>query len=157
MLAQNPNEWYEAEELLKDEYFQVEPNELVLQYGLEPGSFSGNPNKIENNAENNKENYNSLNNINNFVSNNLKRSVVSHIISRKLYEENDKKLRKVFQELDKDNSGNIETKEICEKFKMFFPGTPENKRKETESLIKLLILIEWKNWLCGIFDCDCFK
>ena len=71
--------------------------------------------------------------------------MISHIISRKLYEENDKKLRKVFQELDKDNSGNIETKEICEKFKMFFPGTPENKRKETESLIKLLILIEWKN------------
>ena len=59
MLAQNPNERYKAEELLKDEYFQVESNELVSQYGLEPVSFSGNPNKIENNTENNEETYNS--------------------------------------------------------------------------------------------------
>ena len=121
MLAQNPNERYEAEKLLKDGYFQVEPNGLVSQYVLEPGSFSGNPNKIENNAENNEETYNSLNNINNFVWNNLKRSVIIYIISRKLYQENDKKWKKVIQELDKDNSGNIETKEIYEKFKMFFP------------------------------------
>ena len=37
----------------------------------------------------------------------------------------------------KDNSGNIETKEIYEKFKMFFPGTPENKWEEIESLIEI--------------------
>ena len=81
MLAQNPNERYKAEELLKDEYFQVEPNELVLQYGLEPGSVSGNPNKVENNAENDEEIFKDLSNINNFVCNtNLKRSVIIYII-----------------------------------------------------------------------------
>lgn len=138
MLAQNPNERYEAEELLKDEYFQVEPNELISQFGLEPGSVSGNPNKVEVNNEEVEDTYHALNNINNFVcTTNLKRSVISYIISRKLYLENDKKLRKIFQELDKDNSGDIDTHEIYSKYKLFFPGTPEKKWKEIESLIEV--------------------
>mgnify|MGYP004444975343 FL=1 len=137
MLVPNPNERAEADELLKDEYFQVEPTDLVSQFGLEPGSVSS-PQVAISDEQKEDDVFHALNNVSTFVSNsNLKRIVISYIVSRKLYDENNRKLIKIFQELDIDNTGSVETKEIYQKYKKFFPGTSEEQWKTIDSLIQI--------------------
>lgn len=138
MLAPNPNDRAEADELLKDEYFHVEPVDLVSQYGLEPGSVSSPPVVSDDAAQKEDDAFHALSNVSTFVSNsNLKRSVISYIVSRKLYDENNRKLIKIFQELDSDNTGSVETKEIYLKYKKFFPGTSAEQWKTIQSLIDI--------------------
>ena len=60
---------------------------------------------------------------------NLRKSVISYIIARKLYKENDSRLRKIFESLDNDHNGFIDKKELLEQYKKFFPGTTQKQIK----------------------------
>ena len=116
MLYKNPNDRYEADDLLKEEYFQVDANE-------EPVSE-------ENKKEKDKEFFNVVNSVCNFaVGKNLRKSVMSYIIARKLYKENDSKLRKIFESLDSDHNGFIDKTELLEQYQKFFPGTTQKQIK----------------------------
>ena len=116
MLYKNPNDRYEADDLLKEEYFQVDANE-------EPVSE-------ENKKEKDKEFFNVVNSVCNFaVGKNLRKSVMSYIIARKLYKENDSKLRKIFESLDSDHNGSIDKTELLEQYQKFFPGTTQKQIK----------------------------
>ena len=117
MLYKNPNERYEADDLLKEEYFQMDVNEQ------------------ETCAEDNKEDkdkdfFKVVNSMCNFtVGKNLRKSVMSYIIARKLYNENDTKLRKIFESIDENHNGYIEKSEIMQNYKKFFPGTTQKQMK----------------------------
>ena len=114
MLNKNPNERYEADDLLKEEYFHVE-NEG------EPGSEE---------PKEDKEFFNVINSMCHLtVGKNLRKSVMSYIIARKLYKENDTKVRKIFESLDDNHNGYIEKKELLAQYKKFFPGTTERQLK----------------------------
>ena len=114
MLCKNPNDRYEASDLLKEEYFQVE---------AEGENVSEEPEK-------DKEFVNVINSMCNFaVGKTLRKSVISYIIARKLYKESDGKIRKMFESIDKDHSGLIDKKEILEIYKKYFPGTTERQYK----------------------------
>ena len=117
MLYKNPNERYEADDLLKEEYFQMDVNEQ------------------ETCAEDNKEDkdkdfFKVVNSMCSFtVGKNLRKSVMSYIIARKLYNENDTKLRKIFESIDENHNGYIEKSEIMQNYKKFFPGTTQKQMK----------------------------
>ena len=116
MLCKNPNDRYEADDLLKEEYFHIDANEGD---GIS-----------ENEKQDDKEFFNVVNSICNFtVGKNLRKSVISYIIVRKLYNENDTKLRKIFESLDNDHNGYIDKKELIDQYKKFFPGTTEKQIK----------------------------
>ena len=116
MLYKNPNDRYEADDILKEEYFQIDANE-------EQGSE-------DNKKEKDKEFFNVVNSMCNFAGGkNLRKSVMSYIIARKLYKENDSKLRKIFESLDKDHNGAIDKSELLEQYQKFFPGTTQNQLK----------------------------
>ena len=118
MLHKNPNDRYEADDLLKEEYFHVEGEEG------EPGSEENNEKK------NDKEFFNVVNSMCNItVGKNLRKSVISYIIARKLYKENDTKLRKIFESLDYDHNGCIDKKELLNNYKKYFPGTTQKQLK----------------------------
>ena len=92
MLNKNPNERYEADDLLKEEYFHVEnEGELGSEEQQEEKEFF----KV----------INSMCYLT--VGKNLRKSVISYIIARKLYKENDTKLRKIFESLDENHNGYI--------------------------------------------------
>ena len=115
MLNKNPNERYEADDLLKEEYFQMEQNE-------------GEPASEE--LKNEKEFFNVVNSMCNLtVGKNLRKSVISYIIARKLYKENDNKIRKIFESLDDNHNGLIEKKELLAQYKKIFPGTTQRQLK----------------------------
>ena len=118
MLHKNPNDRYEADDLLKEEYFHMEGEEG------EPGSEENNEKK------NDKEFFNVVNSMCNMtVGKNLRKSVISYIIARKLYKENDTKLRKIFESLDYDHNGCIDKKELLNNYKKYFPGTTQKQLK----------------------------
>ena len=111
MLYRNPNDRFEADDLLKEEYFHVETNDGE-QLSEEP--------------KNDKEFFNVVNNMCDFtIGKNLRRSVISYIIARKLYKENDGKVRKIFESLDNNHNGYIERKELLIQYKKYFPGTTQ--------------------------------
>jgi calcium-dependent protein kinase len=113
MLNKNPNERYEADDLLKEEYFHDTDAELVSEEPKDDKEF--------------------LNVVNSMctltVGKNLRKSVMSYIIARKLYKENDTKIRKIFESLDEDKNGFIEKNELLAQYKKHFPGTTENQLK----------------------------
>ena len=122
MLYKNPNERYEADDLLKEEYFHVESNEGE-QASEEP--------------RNSKEFFHVVNSMCNFtVGKNLRKSVISYIIARKLYNENDSKLRKIFEALDTDHNGFVDKREILVQYKKFFPGTTQRQLKVINSFLE---------------------
>jgi calcium-dependent protein kinase len=69
------------------------------------------------------------------VGKNLKRSVLSYILSRKIYVESSNSLLKLFKEIDKDGNGQIEVAELYSSYGKFFPGTPE----ESWEKVKLFV------------------
>ena len=112
MLSKNPNERWEAEEILKLPYFQEEQNEQVEQK------------EEEKKESQNKIFFNVINNMRKFtVGKNLRKSIVSYIVARKLYNENDSKVRKIFESIDVDHNGYIDKKELLREYKKYFPGT----------------------------------
>ena len=128
MLYKNPNERYEADELLKEEYFhQDDQNEE------EPLSEEGK--NVNNN--NDKEFYNVVNAMCNFtVGKNLRKSIISYIVARKLYKENDNKVRKIFESLDTDQNGYIDKDELIKLYKKYFPGTTQKQLKNINSFLE---------------------
>ena len=116
MLNNDPNLRYDANSLLKDEYFEVDVEELGVEKEEE-----------ENEENKNKEMFelvSVMNQISHYsIGNNFRRSVLSFIASRKLYEENDSKIRKAFNKLDINKNGSIEIEELFEYYKKIFPGT----------------------------------
>ena len=120
MLYKNPNERYDADELLKEEYFHVDQNE--------EGGEEEEGKKVENTDD--KTFFHVINSMCNFtIGKNLRRSVISYIIARKLYKENVGKLRKIFENLDKNHNGYIEKDELLKEYKIYFPGTTEKQLK----------------------------
>ena len=116
MLYKNPNDRYEADDLLKEEYFHLDANDGDLV--------------SENEKNNDKEFFNVVNSMCTFTKGkNLKKSVISYIIARKLYKENDSRIRKIFESLDNDHNGFIDKKELLEQYKKFFPGTTQKQIK----------------------------
>ena len=112
MLAKNPNERYDADALLKEEYFHHEGDESMDEAKAGKGFL------------------NVVNSISAFtVGKNLRRSVMSYIIARKLYNENDQKLRKIFEALDSDHNGFIDKKELMSEYNKYFPGTTKKQLK----------------------------
>ena len=122
MLYRNPNDRFEADDLLKEEYFHVETNDGE-QLSEEP--------------KNDKEFFNVVNNMCDFtIGKNLRRSVISYIIARKLYKENDDKIRKMFESIDDNHNGYIEKKEILTLYKKYFPGTTQKQLNVINSFLE---------------------
>ena len=128
MLYKNPNERYDADELLKEEYFHIDQNE--------EGGEEEEGKKVNNNKDD-KEFFHVINSMCNFtVGKNLRKSVISYIIARKLYKENDVKLRKIFESLDDDHNGFIEKDELLKEYKNYFPGTTEKQLKVINTFLE---------------------
>lgn len=75
------------------------------------------------------------------VGKNLRKSIISYIVARKLYKENDNKVRKIFESLDTDQNGYIDKDELIKLYKKYFPGTTQKQLKNINSFLKLLMLI----------------
>ena len=113
MLNNDPNLRYDANALLKDEYFEVEIDELE---------------KEENENKELSELVSVMNQICKYsIGNNFRRSVLSFIATRKLYEENDLKIKKAFNKLDVNKDGSIEIEELFTYYKKIFPGIGKEK------------------------------
>ena len=113
MLNNDPNLRYDANALLKDEYFEVEIDELE---------------KEENENKELSEMVSVMNQICKYsIGNNFRRSVLSFIATRKLYEENDLKIKKAFNKLDVNKNGSIEIEELFTYYKKIFPGIGKEK------------------------------
>ena len=128
MLCVNPNDRSEALSLLKDDYFQVNDEEL------EKGLFF----KFKS-AEMKKdyENVSIMNQIAKFsIGSNLRRSILSYMVSKKLYDENQSKIRKVFNELDVNHDGSIDISELFKQYRKYFPGTPKEQWKKIQLFIE---------------------
>ena len=122
MLNNDPNLRYDANALLKDEYFEVEIDELG---------------KEENENKELSEMVSVMNQIcKHSIGNNFRRSILSFIANRKLYEENDLKIKKAFNKLDVNKDGSIEIEELFTYYKKLFPGIGK------EILLKMRKFIE---------------
>jgi calcium-dependent protein kinase len=122
MLNNDPNLRYDANALLKDEYFEVEIDELE---------------KEENENKELSEMVSVMNQICKYsIGNNFRRSILSFIATRKLYEENDLKIKKAFNKLDVNKDGSIEIEELFTYYKKIFPGIGK------EKLVKMRKFIE---------------
>ena len=119
MLAKNPNERYDADTLLKEEYFHEDLDESVDEEKAGKGFL------------------NVVNAISTFtIGKNLRKSAMSYIIARKLYNENDQKLRKIFEALDSDHNGYIDKKELLKEYNKYFPGTTRKQLKVINNFLE---------------------
>ena len=119
MLAKNPNERYDADTLLKEEYFHQDLDESGEEAKAGKGFL------------------NVVNSISTFtVGKNLRKSAMSYIIARKLYNENDQKLRVIFEALDSDHNGYIEKKELLKEYNKYFPGTTRKQLKVINNFLE---------------------
>lgn len=132
MLCLDPNDRAEASVLLKDDYF-ITPVEEITK-----GSVSGyNQENNDPNSPNNYEIASVMNNMANFtIGHNFRRSVLSFVVSKKLYEEKNSMLRKVFDSLDVDHNGTIDSKEIFKEYRKLFPGTTREQWKKIQKFIE---------------------
>ena len=122
MLNNDPNLRYDANALLKDEYFEVEIDELE---------------KEENENKELSEMVSVMNQICKYsIGNNFRRSILSFIATRKLYEENDLKIKKAFNKLDVNKNGSIEIEELFTYYKKIFPGIGKEKIMKMRKFIE---------------------
>lgn len=78
-----------------------------------------------------------LENMNNFLlGNNLRKTVMSYILARKIYEDKNDELTKLFQSIDKDKNGYIEQEEFFEFYAKYFPGTSEDVMDQLKDLVE---------------------
>ena len=152
MLCLNPNDRSEAIALLKDDYFEV--NEEELEKGLMLLVGGGNLKK-------DYENVSVMNEIAKFtIGNNLRRSILSFISSKKLFSEHNQKITQLFNTLDVNHDGSIEVPELFKAYRKYFPGTPKEQWKSIQKfvesvdinimiILKMVILMQWilKNYL----------
>lgn len=137
MLSISPKDRLEASELLNDEYFTM-PIEEVTKQSISASmlmtlSDKENQKKPEGN---NFELTNVMNNMATFtIGQNFRRSVLSFVVSKKLYEENNTKLRKAFESMDNDHNGSIECRELFLQYRKLFPGTT---REQWENIKKFV-------------------
>lgn len=137
MLSISPKDRLEASELLNDEYFTM-PIEEVTKQSISASmlmtlSEKENQKKPEGN---NFELTNVMNNMASFtIGQNFRRSVLSFVVSKKLYEENNTKLRKAFESMDNDHNGSIECRELFLQYRKLFPGTT---REQWENIKKFV-------------------
>ena len=137
MLSISPKDRLEASELLNDEYFTM-PIEEVTKQSISASmlmtlSDKENQKKPEGN---NFELTNVMNNMATFtIGQNFRRSVLSFVVSKKLYEENNTKLRKAFESMDNDHNGSIECRELLLHYRKLFPGTT---REQWENIKKFV-------------------
>ncbi len=81
--------------------------------------------------------FQALENMNNFLlGNNLRKTVMSYILARKIYEDKNDELTKLFQSIDKDKNGYIEKEEFFEFYSKFFPGTSEDIMDQLKELVE---------------------
>ena len=122
MLNNDPNLRYDANALLKDEYFEVEIDELE---------------KEENENKELSEMVSVMNQIcKHSIGNNFRRSILSFIANKKLYEENDLKIKKAFNKLDVNKDGSIEIEELFTYYKKLFPGIGKEKIMKMRKFIE---------------------
>ena len=137
MLSISPKDRLEASELLNDEYFTM-PIEEVTKQSISASmlmtlSDKENQKKPEGN---NFELTNVMNNMATFtIGQNFRRSVLSFVVSKKLYEENNTKLRKAFESMDNDHNGSIECRELFLHYRKLFPGAT---REQWENIKKFV-------------------
>lgn len=72
--------------------------------------------------------------------NNLRKTVFSYILSRKLYEDDNVELMKIFEKTDKDQNGFIDENELFEQYGKYFPGTLEEEWQMIKTLMKSIDL-----------------
>ena len=133
MLGLDPNDRLDASQLLKDQYFSASLEDLT-KVSMTTTNISP-----ESNIEpvSHYELAEVMNNMASFtIGQNFRRSVLSFVVGKKLYEENDAKLRKIFDALDVDHNGTIETKELFAEYRKLFPGTTREKWKKIKLFIE---------------------
>ena len=122
MLNNDPNLRYDANALLKDEYFEVEIDELERE---------------ENENKELSELVSVMNEICKYsIGNNFRRSILSFIANRKMYEENDLKIKKAFNKLDVNKDGSIDIEELFTYYKKIFPGIGKEKIMKMRKFIE---------------------
>ena len=70
------------------------------------------------------------------VGDTLKRSVYSYIISKRIYSESNKDLLKLFKEIDKNNDGKLDKKEIKQTYGQYFSIIPEEQNEKIDIFIE---------------------
>ena len=79
----------------------------------------------------------SIENMNSFLlGNNLRKSVLSYVLSRKIFEDKNDELTKLFQSIDKDKNGYIDENEFFDFYSKFFPGTLEEQMIQIRQIIE---------------------
>jgi calcium-dependent protein kinase len=128
MLNNNPNLRAEAFKLIKDEYFEVDIEELGVE------------NKNENEENKNEEIAELVGIMNqiakNSIKNNFKRSILTYIASHKIFDENNTKLRKAFSLLDVNKDGSVEIAELYKYYKKYFPGVGKEQYLKMKKFIE---------------------
>jgi calcium-dependent protein kinase len=114
LMTKNPSKRPEIKDALEHLFLVVEENSTTRELGLE---ILGKMSKF-------------------VVGKNLKRSVLSYILSRKIYVENNNDLLKLFKEIDKDGNGQIDVGELYSSYGKFFPGTPEEGWEQVKLLVE---------------------
>ena len=141
MLSMNPNDRVEADVLLKDKYFQVGEDELVSEFDMkysEGLEIVSSHKKKQNKYNVEKDLFEAMDSWSNFsIGETMRRSILSFIISKKLYNESDTKLRKIFQAMDVDHDGKIECEELFLKYRKFFPGTNQQQWERIKKFIQI--------------------
>ncbi len=66
----------------------------------------------------------------------LKRTVVNYMVSKNFYETQNLQILKLFQELDEDHTGSIDTEELFKYYGKYFPGTESEVMNRIEKMIK---------------------
>ena len=78
-----------------------------------------------------------LENIKGFiVGHGVKRIVYNYILSRKMYNDRNIQLMKLFELIDTDNSGDLDENELFHHYGKFFPGTDNEEMTEIRNIIK---------------------
>ena len=68
--------------------------------------------------------------------NNLRKTIFSYILSRKIYDDDNIELMKLFEKTDKDKNGYIDENELFEQYGKYFPGTVEQEWEMIKTLMK---------------------
>ncbi len=115
LLAKSPNDRFSASEYLNHPLLNsLEPNEELTIKAIE-----------------------TLTNIKDFWNGNtLRKQILTYISEHKLYLEDNYECAKIFQELDKNNDGQLDINEIFTYFGQYFVGTEQNEMEQITKLVE---------------------